>query len=93
MTATIDNTTTIITQNRNTLHKDMVMNLNDDFDNPQLINTEQPYPPPSTSDYYKKIENIFIEILITKYKGTDSTLRQPTNKPKLLITQQIKNIQ
>jgi len=38
MTATIDNTTTTITQNRNILHKNMVMNINDDFDNPQLIN-------------------------------------------------------
>jgi len=52
----------------------MVININDDFDNPQLINTNQSYPPPRTLDYYKKIENIFIEILITKYKGIDSTL-------------------
>jgi len=70
MTATIDNTTTTITQNRNTLHKDMVMNINDDFDNPQLINTEQPYQPSRTPDYYKKIEITFIEIFIIKYKGT-----------------------
>jgi len=38
MTATIDNTTTTITQNRNILHKNMAMNINDDFYNPQLIN-------------------------------------------------------
>jgi len=42
MTATIeqDNTITTITQNRNTLHKDMIMNINDDSETPQLINTE-----------------------------------------------------
>jgi len=65
----------------------MVININDDSKTPQLVNTDQPYPPLRMPDYYKKIENIFIEIL-TKYKGTDPTLR--SNILKLLITEQIK---
>jgi len=41
LTATIqqDNRITTLTQNRNTPHKDMVMNINDDSETPQLINT------------------------------------------------------